>query len=124
MFSEYKDRNRLEQEVTFIGGSTQTLVFEILDRFGDPLDLTGSEIKWTLSYVGQSSSPILIKDNKLKGGVQISSQGEFSISLSPSDTEILETGKYEHEPIIIQPNGKVLRPSYGILSIRKGCSYQ
>lgn len=123
MFNDYKDRNRLEQDVTFISGSDQTLIFEVLDRFGDPLDLTGSQIKWTLTYISQPLNPILIKDTGTKGGVKINSNGEFSVYLTPSDTQILETGKYEHEPIIIQANGKVLRPSYGILNIRKGSSY-
>lgn len=123
MLDNYRDAVKMEEEISFISGSTQTMIFNVLDRNGDPLELTGCEIKWTLSYMGQNSNPILIKDNKLKGGVIINGVGEFAVTLTPQDTTILETNKYEHEPIIIQPNGKILRPSYGVLIIRKGASY-
>lgn len=120
MFGQYRDRNKMEQEISFIGGSTQYISFEVLDKNNEPLELTGSEIKWTLSYIGQNKNPILIKDNKSKGGITIVSKGVFKVELTPNDTKILETNKYEQEPTIIQPNGKVLKPAYGILNIRKG----
>lgn len=123
MFNQLKDENKMEQEISFISGSTQYLVFEVLDKRGEPLDLTNSEIKWALSYMGQNSNPILIKDNKLKGGVSISGIGEFTVVLNATDTTMLESSKYEHEPIIIQPSGKILRPAYGLISIKKGSSY-
>lgn len=123
MLDNYRDAVKMEDEISFIGGSTQTIVFNVLDRLGQPLDLTGCELKWTLSYMGQNANPIIVKDNKLKGGVTITGVGEFMITLNPQDTTILETNKYEHEPIIIQPNGRILRPSYGVLIIRKGASY-
>lgn len=120
MLGQYRDENKMEQEISFIGGSTQYISVEILDKNDELLELTGSEIRWTLSYVGQNKNPILIKDNKSKGGVTIASKGIFTVELTPSDTKILESNKYEHEPTIIQPNGKVLKPAYGILNIKKG----
>lgn len=120
MFNQYRDENKIEQEISFIGGSTQYISFEILDRNDSPVDLTGSEIRWTLSYIGQNGNPILIKDNKTKGGVAIVDKGIFTVELTPEDTKMLGSNKYEQEPTIIQPNGKVLKPAYGILNIKKG----
>ena len=120
MFSQYRDENKLEQEVSFIGGSTQYISFEILDRNDSPIDLTGAEIRWALSYIGQNANPILIKDNKSRGGITTTQKGVFTVELTPNDTKMLGSNKYEQEPTIIQANGKVLKPAYGILNIKKG----
>lgn len=124
MFGDVSTANKLEEDVTFIGGGTQTFIFSVQDKNGEPLDISNAEVKWTLSNIGQKDSPILIKDNKKKGGVTLSKEiGEFSVEITAEDTIYLESSKYEQEPIIIQPNGKVIRPAYGILNIKKGAIY-
>lgn len=110
------------QEIEFIGGGTQFISFTVYDRFDEPLDLVNCEVKWTLCNVGQKESPIIIKDNKLLGGI-IVNQNVFTVELTPEETLYLYDGMYEQEPIIIQPNGKILRPNYGRIFIKKGSQY-
>lgn len=120
-----EDKHKLEEDVTFIGGGTQTFIFSVQDKNGEPLDIRDAEVKWTLSNIGQKDTPILIKDNKKNGGVVVSTKvmGEFTVDITAEDTIYLESSKYEQEPIIIQPSGKVLRPAYGIVNIKKGVIY-
>lgn len=115
--------NKLKlEDVEFIGGGSQFFEYEVFDQKRLPLDLQTSEIKWTLCNMGQKESPILIKGNKSGGGITIQ-KNVFTVELTPDDTLHLYDLKYEQEPIIIQPNGKVLRPNYGYFEIRKGSEY-
>ena len=110
------------QEIEFIGGGTQILNFTVYDRFDEPLSLEGCEIKWTLCNIGQKESPILIKDNKLLGGIVVN-KSVFTVEITPNETINIYDGIYEQEPIIIQPNGKILRPNFGRIFIKKGSQY-
>lgn len=116
-------KNEKLEEVHFIGGGTQSLNFTIFDRFGEALDLTDCEIKWTLCNIGEKENPLLIKDNKTLGGIIVEGN-KFSVSLEASETKYFYDGIYEQEPIIVQPNGKVLRPCYGHIYIKQGSIYQ
>lgn len=114
--------NKLE-DVWFIGGGDESFIFTIVDRYGDKLDLSTSEIKWTLTEIGQKEAPLVIKDNKSIGGVIVTELGVCRIDIQPSDTNSLYSSIYEHELIVIQPNGKVLRPSFGRITIKEGSRY-
>lgn len=115
---------RFSEDIYFTSGSTQEIIFNIVDRNGQPASIVGSTIKWTLSLSGQSDNPIIKKDNLALGGVEILEGGHgFKVLLSAQETSLLENGRYEHEPIIIQPSGKIIRPAYGFIDIREGSKY-
>lgn len=116
-------KNEKLEELHFIGGGSQSLNFTVLDRFGDPLDLLGCQVKWTLCNIGEKENPLLIKDNGSVGGIIVESN-RFTVTLSPNETKYFYDGIYEQEPIIVQPNGKVLRPCYGHIYIKQGSIYQ
>lgn len=111
-------------DVSFIGGGNQTFSFTVYDKKGELLSLDGCEVIWTLSHLEQKDYPIIIKDNNTNGGVTIEGIGNFSVKLNSEDTFSLEDGKYEQEPVIIQPNGNTIRPVYGYVIIRKGSQYR
>lgn len=115
--------NRLE-DVWFISGGNEIFIFSTIDRNNEPLYIKNCEIKWTLCDIGCKDSPIIIKDNKLIGGIVFIDDSTCRVEIDDSDTVYLYDNKYEHELIIIQPNGKVLRPSYGYVTVRRGSSYQ
>lgn len=115
-------KNQIE-DVTFIGGGDQTFGFTVYDKKGELLELDGCRIIWTLCNLEQKDYPIIKKDNQSIGGVTINGAGDFSVKLTSEDTFQLEDGKYEQEPVIIQPNGNTIRPVFGYVIIRKGSQY-
>lgn len=112
------------EDVTFIGGGNQTFNFTVYDKKGELLSLDGCEIIWTLCNLEQKDYPIIKKDNGGNGGITVDGVGSFSVKLDSEDTFSLEDGKYEQEPVIIQPNGNTIRPIYGYVIIRKGSQYR
>ena len=114
--------NRL-QDIWFISSGNESFIFSILDRNNEPLYIRDCEIKWTLCDIGCKDSPIIIKDNSSNGGVTFIDDSTCKVEIDDSDTIYLYDNKYEHELIIIQANGKVLRPSYGYITVRKGSEY-
>lgn len=109
---------------SFICDSDQTFRFQVYDRNGELLRLDNSTIKWTLTNIGQKDIPLIIKDSGSIGGISITGIGEFTVTLNDEDTRDLISNKYEQEPIIIQQNGKKIRPDYGYINIRRGSMYQ
>lgn len=119
------DLKTIEGEIpSFICDSGQELNFTVYDRNGDLLRLNGCIIKWTLTNIGQKDMPLIVKDNKEIGGIEIIGEGEFRVILDGEDTKDLLSNKYEQEPIIIQLNGKKVRPNFGYINIRRGSMYQ
>lgn len=106
----YQQINSLEDDV-FIAGTTKTLVFTVYDTTtGALLDLAGSTITWVLGYYAQPDLYLLVKSGTVTGS------GEFTISLTPSDTQGL-SGKFIHQPQIIDSTGDEFRPAQGIITI-------
>lgn len=116
------NENRL-MDIAFIGGGDQILIFTLTDKFGEPLTLSDLTIKWTLCGIGQKDVPIVVKDNRSIGGVSIVGNNECRVDISNKDTALLYSSKYEHEIILIKQDGKVLRPSYGYIDIKRGSNY-
>lgn len=110
-------------DVWFIGGGTEYFVFSVLDKNNEPLYIRNSEIKWTLCDIGNKENPIIVKDNVSIGGITFIDDSTCKVELGKEDTIYLYDNKYEHELVIIQTNGKILRPSYGYVTIRKGSEY-
>ena len=113
--------SRLDDEWT-MGGNDFPLEFELEMEDGRLVALRGSTITWTLSYIGQKDSPILVKSST-NGGITITGVNTCKIHLTGEDTMHLDSCKYEHELTIVQADGRVLRPSYGYIEIRQGSIY-
>lgn len=117
----FNKENRLD-DIWTIGGGDLPLEFEIEMEDGRLVALRGSTITWTLSYVGEKDTPIIIKSST-DGGIEITEVNVCKVKLTGEDTLYLDSSKYEHELTIVQADGKVLRPVYGYIEIRQGSIY-
>lgn len=117
------DNLQLEQ-ISIMGGATEVLQFEIKDINGLPFDLSTTKTIWTMSIIGDKENPVVVKDSGSIGGITIQENGLCIIEINKEDTEMLKDMKMEHELIIEQLNGKVLRPCYGYIYIKQGSIYK
>ena len=113
------DNLRLEDD-DFIGGGDRVYQYEV-NESGVPVVLNGSTITFTLSYIGQKQTPIIVKNTN--NGVRITGLNTFTVTLSSEDTKYLESSKYEQEVTIVQMGNRTLRPNYGYIDIRQGSIY-
>lgn len=94
------------------GGSKMILTFNFYDDNREPLDITTTQVVWTLSEFGQPDYTIL-----KKYGVLATDYG-CNITLSSLDTKELE-GKYVHQVTLVDYNGEEYIPCQGIIKINK-----
>ena len=104
----------------FIGGGDNPFEFEVVDD-GQPVALIGSDITFTLSHIGEKTSPIMIKT--VGNGITITGLNTCVVYISAEDTKYLGSSIYEQELTIVQSDGRTLRPSYGYVHIRQGSIY-
>lgn len=99
-------------QISFIAGGEQTFEFEVLDATGAPLDLTSATCSWVMSPYGDASHATL----DLPGVISGSPSNIFTVTVSGSSTKNL-SGKYTHQPKIVDFSGKPLNPSMGYINI-------
>ena len=105
----YQLMNSLE-EIMFIGGSEYTINIGVYDENEIPIDIGSATCSWTMAYYGQPDTAILTKSGTITG------LNTFKILLSGADTISL-SGKFVHQPIIVDYNGSIFRPAQGIITI-------
>ena len=89
-------------EISFIGGSTQYLTYNVFDVNGTPIDLNGAICQMKLRQYGNfGDSAILTKTGNLL-------QNSFQVVLDSNDTVNL-FGKYVQQAIVIDFGGKEFR---------------
>jgi len=98
-------------EFSFVGGTYETLVFDIIDSASAAVDLSSATCTWTMGEYGSGSAQI-----SKSGSISASPVNRFTVTLDASDT-ISFQGKYMHQPIIEDLSGNVFRPSQGIINI-------
>lgn len=109
-YSAFRTTNALE-EFSFIAETDYTLTFTVYESDGvTPVDLGGGTIKWVLSPMGQPDFNILELD-----GV-INTTSTFTVSIPAAQTSGL-SGKFVHQPVITDFEGKTFRPAQGIITI-------
>jgi hypothetical protein len=107
----FNDLNALN-DIAFIGGSTYTIKFVVLDQNGSPIDISTATCNWKLAPFG-SDYVVLSKTGS------IITTNSFEIILSPADTYSL-SGKYSHQPSMTFPSGVSIIPAQGTITIVKG----
>lgn len=116
--------NKLQvDQIDIMGGATEILQFEVRDSSGELFDLVGSRVIWTMCTIGDKENPLVKKDSENIGGITIQEKGLCVVEIEKEDTEMLHDIKVEHELIVEQLNGKVLRPCYGYIYIKQGSIY-
>lgn len=114
IYQEKKDNNTNTldplEPFGFIAGTDFELTFSVFDENETPLNLDGSEIRWTLCPYGQPNFTTL----DLIG--EIVDEGVFIVKVLGHYTENL-SGKCVHSPILISPSGSKFLMKQGIITI-------
>lgn len=100
--------NQLE-EFSIIGGDPEVLQFFYTYGTGDVLDLSSATAKWRLSYLGQPDYIIVEKQAEISGNSII-------VKLETEDTASL-SGKFIHQPVIVDYSGNEYVYQQGIITI-------
>lgn len=96
-------------------GDTKTLVVTTKDASGNAVNITGSSIKW---QAARSMGKASVLSKSTSSGIQITdgANGEFTVTLNPSDTEDL-IGNYYHEAQITAADGTISTVLFGTMKI-------
>lgn len=106
-------------EINFIGGESQTFVFNLYTPLGKPFDANGCTIGFAIiNYVNKNGVPILVKEAP-DVEVQLGESGVPNIlivNLLPEDTVYFQ-GRYVYQITIVDPYGETEVPGQGIINI-------
>lgn len=105
-------------ELTFVGGKTQELRFNLKDTDGQPYNASGATVDFSIcDYSYKTGAPILSLTPTLiadENGIA----DMLYVTISPEDTLNL-FGKYIYQITIIDISGRVDIPNQGIMNITK-----
>jgi len=109
-YTSYSSINNLE-EISFVAGTKYTLHFNFYDSAGAAIDISSFTCKWQIAPVGRAHEGIPTLD--LTGTIE--STNGFYINLDENTASL--SGKYIHQPILIDINADEQRPVQGIITI-------
>lgn len=98
-------------------GDHKTLIVDVVDQSGAAVVITGATIAWRAARsLGKSA----VISKTTSSGITITDGpgGEFSVTLSPSDTNSL-VGNYYHEAQVTLSAGTILTVLTGTMKINK-----
>jgi hypothetical protein len=97
-------------EAIMLAGEERTLYFTVLDEDGSSVSLNSATATWRLAdYIDQSQAVLIKTGTVVSGNV-------WSVELLYADTAEL-SGKFIHQPIVIEADGKIHPTQQGILTI-------
>lgn len=89
---------RQNQDFTIWIGETTNLPITTLDDAGAVVNITGATIDWVLKHHVLSDAVLITKATGGNGIVLTDpTNGVFTVSLTPTETEVLGHGDYYHE---------------------------
>lgn len=97
-------------EFSIIGGTACELIFTATYEDGEPVDLSSSTTKWTLSYMGDPDNAIATVNG------EVYDVNKFIIKMSSDITKEL-SGKVVHQPILVDYDGNEYRLAQGLITI-------
>lgn len=102
--------------LTLIRGSSKTYALAVTDKDGDPVDLTGARVIFTVK--ASFCSDVLIRKDSQVGASEIEITnalgGLADIKISPADTQTMPTGEYLYDVWVVLVSGRrypVITPS-------------
>jgi hypothetical protein len=99
-------------EDSFIAGTHKIYTFDILDETGNAVNLASCQsLNWELARLG--SVVAVISASATYSGTP---NNQMSVEVLTSKTLNL-SGKYVHQPVIVDASGNEFRPSQGIITI-------
>lgn len=105
-------------ELTFVGGKTQELRFNLKDTNGEPYNASGSTVNFSIcDYSYKTGAPILSLTPSLIAD-ESGMANSLYVTITSEDTINL-FGKYIYQITIIDISGRVEIPNQGIMNITK-----
>lgn len=104
-------------EISFVGGSTQELIFHTYSKNLKPFGLSGCSANFAVAKCNHEKEPILSKEMSINVSNDDNSNNILKVNLSTSDTLDLY-GKYTYQITIKDSDGNVEIPYQGILYIQ------
>lgn len=94
--------------ITMTAGTSKTFNLTVTDCDGNPVDITGARIIFTVKGCVDDTQPIIQKDsnNPLEIVLTLPRLGQAQIYLQPADTLNLDPGEYVFDVWVILPSGK------------------
>ena len=111
-----------EWNIAINQGATWQIEVEYLDPDGDPVDLTGYEIRMQVrsTYADQDGSNTPLVDLSIGSGVTVTSAvgGTFRLTIDRDDSVALPPGNWVYDMEIESAGGQVTRLFYGRALVR------
>lgn len=107
-YTSFQTINNLE-EMSFIAGTKMTLEFDFYDEAGSPIDISDFDCYWQLAPYGRPGDRIL----NITG--TITATNKFTVEFDDETSSL--SGKYIHQPVLIDILNVEQRPVQGIITI-------
>lgn len=106
-------------ETIYEGDGTPPLEFELLNKNGNPRNLSGLDIRWALAVL--SRQDIKVQKSTTDGGIEIvdADAGRFDVLLQPEDTRGLGGATWYHEVEVTDASGDISTVFDGSLEIKQ-----
>lgn len=97
-----------ENSVPFIRGVSKTLTLTVVNLSGDPVDLTGASVYFTVKREIFDRVPVITKTTSNVAEVAITNPkgGIASIYIDPADTQNLDIHPFVFDVWVVLPSGK------------------
>ena len=105
-------------EITFVGGATQELYFNLKQSDGTVFDSTGCQANFAICMYGNKTGTPLISVTPVFEQDQGGEPSVLHATISSASTKSL-FGKYIYQLTIVDRNGKVGIPNQGLMNITK-----
>jgi hypothetical protein len=86
-------------DFTMYVGDSFVLSVSVVDEAGEPVDITGTTVRWQMAHKVKDILPLVSKTTEGAGGILISDGpgGVFEVTIDPEDTEGFKAKSYYHE---------------------------
>ena len=108
-----------EYRIDIFRGDNRTLEVTVLDTNGNPVDLTGAQIKFT-ARTKIDRKKVIEKSSTDPAQITITdaANGKYEIYLIPSDTYSLKPGKYVFDSQVTLSSGQVYTVVFGTIEVK------
>jgi hypothetical protein len=109
------------QDFEMYASNDVELDLSLFDEDGDPLDLTGSTVRWALASAYDPTVPLVLKSSDAMAGILITDavQGMVIVVLAAEDTAGLGGQPYVHEAAVTNDDGAETTVLTGAATIYK-----
>lgn len=105
-------------EISFVGGETQEFVFNVTNRSGEALDVSGMSVDFSIgSYTNKTGTPLLSYTPTIRGE-DGGAAAILVVNIPKADTAGM-SGKFIYQITILDAQGRSEIPNQGIMNITR-----